>query len=132
MALSPAQKVGAFVSGDLGDRTLASLADYLKALARLSDLRQVDALPARNAPVQIVGTLRVMLDVPVDVAAERERLSKDITRHEGEIARATAKLANEGFVARAPAAVVEQERSRLAGFSATLEKLREQHARLGN
>ena len=132
MTLSPAQKVAAFVSGEPSGSTIASLAGYLKALARLSDLRQADALPARNAPVQIVGKLRVMLDVQVDAATERERLSKDIARHEAEIARARLKLANEGFVARAPAAVVEQERSRLAAFSATLERLREQHARLGD
>jgi len=109
----------------------AALVDYLAALARLSDVRLVDALPAREAPVQVVDPLRVMLDVQIDVAAERERLAKDITRHEGEIAKAQAKLANAGFVARAPAAIVEQERVRLAGFSATLAKLREQYGRLG-
>ena len=46
-------------------------------------------------------------------------------------ARANVKLGNEGFVARAPAAVVEQERARLAGFTATLEKLKDQFDRLG-
>ena len=97
---------------------------------RLADVRLVDALPAREAPVQVVEPMRVMLDVQVDVAVERERIAKDIARHEGEIAKASAKLANERFVARAPGDVVEQERIRLAGFTATLAKLREQFARL--
>ena len=126
----PGQKVGAMLSGDFGAVGAGVLIDYLAALARLSEVRLVDALPQREAPVQIVEPLRVMLDVQIDVAAERERIAKEIARHEGEIAQAKAKLANEGFVARAPGAVVEQERTRLAGFSATLEKLREQYARL--
>jgi valyl-tRNA synthetase len=53
-----------------------------------------------------------------------------MTRLEGEIAKANAKLGNESFVARAPAQVVAQEKERLTGFSATLEKLREQFAKL--
>ncbi len=131
MGLAPGQKVGAFISGDVSGVGAAALVDYLAALGRLSDVRLVDALPAREAPVQVIDPLRVMLDVQIDVAVERDRLAKDIARHEGEIAKAQAKLANEGFVARAPGAIVEQERARLAGFNATLVKLREQYARLG-
>jgi len=133
MGLAPGQKVDAFIAteGEAGGGVgVSALVDYLKALARLSDVRVVDALPAREAPVQVVEPMRVMLDVQVDVEAERERIAKDIARHEGEIAKASAKLANERFVARAPGGVVEQERTRLAGFTATLAKLREQYARL--
>ena len=129
MGLSPAQKVPLIATGDRA--TLETFAPYLAPLAKLSGVRIVDALPPGDAPVQIVGDYRLMLQVEVDVAAERERIAKDIARHEGQIAKAKAKLANESFVARAPGAVVEQERSRLAGFSAMLDKLREQYARLG-
>ncbi|HEX8741000.1 MAG TPA: valine--tRNA ligase [Casimicrobiaceae bacterium] len=129
MNLSPAEKVPLIATGKSDE--LEAFAPYLAALARLSEVRIVPELPRSTAPVQIVGTTSLMLHVEIDVAAERARLAKDIARHEGEIARAQAKLANEGFVARAPGAVVAQERERLAGFNATLDKLREQYARLG-
>ena len=129
MDLSPAQKVPLIAAGDRA--TLTELAPYLVPLVKLSDVRIVDVLPEGDSPVQIVGDYRLMLHIEVDVAAERERIAKDIARHEGEIAKAQTKLANEGFVARAPGAVVEQERARLAGFNATLAKLREQYTRLG-
>jgi valyl-tRNA synthetase len=129
MGLSPAQKVPLIAAGDRA--TLEAFSPYLAALVRLSDVRIVEQLPAGEAPVQIVDEFRLMLHIEVDVGAERERIAKDIARHEGEIAKARAKLANDGFVTRAPRAVVEQERARLAGFSATLDKLREQYARLG-
>ena len=67
----------------------------------------------------------------VDVAAEKLRIGKEITRLEGEIARINGKLSNEAFVAKAPAAVIELERGRIAQNTATLTKLQEQLKRLG-
>ena len=67
----------------------------------------------------------------VDVAAEKARLGKEATRLEGEIAKAQGKLSNQAFVAKAPAAVIAQERERVATFEATLAKLRDQLQRLG-
>src|SRR5690606_33438879 len=105
-------------AGDGG--RLAAFAPYLRALARLDAVEIVDALPPGSvAPVQVVGETRLMLKVEVDVDAERQRLDKEIARVEGEVRKAQAKLGNANFVERAPAAVVEQERERLAAFEAT-------------
>jgi valyl-tRNA synthetase len=130
MGLSPGQKVGAFLEGDFSGIGAGALRPYIEALARLSSLKLVDKLPASPAPVAVVDKFRVMLEVEVDVEAERARLGKERSRVEGEVNKARAKLANEGFVARAPAAVVEQERARLSQFEATLQKLEEQYRRL--
>jgi len=129
MGISPAQKVPLIASGDT--EVLQRCARYLKALAKLSEVQIVEQMPEdANAPIAVVGEIRLMLKIEIDVAAETERLAKEIARLEGEIVKATAKLANESFVARAPAQVVEQEKKRLADFSATVEKLKPQLARL--
>ena len=66
----------------------------------------------------------------VDVAFEKLRLGKEITRLEGELVKVNAKLANEAFVSKVPSAVLAQEHKRLADFTATLDKLNEQLVRL--
>lgn len=128
MSLAPSQRVPLNASGD--QAVLSRNAPYLAALARLSEVKVMDSLPDLGAPVQVVGTARLMLHVEIDVAAEKARLDKEIARLEGEIAKAQNKLNNPGFVARAPAAVVEQERGRIVQFGQTLEQVREQRARL--
>jgi valyl-tRNA synthetase len=71
-----------------------------------------------------------MLKVEIDVAAERDRLDKEIAKLNVEITKAQGKLSTPTFVERAPAAVVEQEKKRLQDFNATLTQLQAQRAKL--
>ncbi len=128
MDLAPGQRVPLLIQG--AEAGLDELAPYLVALARLESVQAVDQLPDLGAPVQVVGTTQLMLHVEIDLDAERARLDKEIGRLEQEIVKASGKLSNASFVERAPAAVVEQEKARLAQFGETLERVRAQRQKL--
>jgi valyl-tRNA synthetase len=134
MNLAPSQRIPLAAEADspAARARLLEYAPYLRALARLTEISIADALPASGvAPVQIVGEFKLMLVVEVDLAAERARLDKEITRLASEVKKAAGSLSNEAFVAKAPAAVVAQMRERMAQFNSTLEQLNEQRGRLG-
>ncbi|MFM8574548.1 MAG: valine--tRNA ligase [Limnohabitans sp.] len=134
MNVSPATRLPLFVVGDAD--FMRSIAPVLQALAKLSEVKVFEneadwAAAAQAAPVAVVGEARLCLFMEIDVGAEKARLGKEVARLEGEIAKANAKLGNEAFVAKAPPAVIEQEKKRVAEFTATLAKVREQLQRLG-
>nr|MDP2191877.1 valine--tRNA ligase [Rhodoferax sp.] len=138
MSVSPATRLPLFViatqTGEVA--FLKQSAPVLQALAKLNEVRVFDdesawAAAAQAAPVAVVGEARICLHMEIDVEAEKIRLGKEAVRLEGEIVKAQGKLGNEAFVAKAPAAVIEQERKRVADFVATLTKLKDQLNRLG-
>jgi valyl-tRNA synthetase len=134
MNVSPATRMPLFVLGD--SAFMQTAAPVLQSLAKLSEVKIFDteaewAAAAQAAPVAVVGEARLCLFIEVDAAAEKARLTKEAARLEGEIAKANGKLSNEAFVAKAPPAVIEQEKKRVADFSATVEKIRQQLQRLG-
>ncbi len=104
-------------------------AHYLKQLARTESVRWLandEAAP--ESAMQLVGRMKVLIPLGafINKAEELARLSKEIEKTEKEIAKAKGKLANQDFVARAPAHVVEQEKTRVTEFEAALAKLKDQ------
>ena len=77
------------------------------------------------------ATIYIPMADMVDLSAERARLTSEIEKNGKEIARVQAKLSNAGFVEKAPAAVVEAERAKLAKYLATDEALRAAMDKLG-
>ena len=129
MKLSPAQRVPLLAAG--ARDVLEPCAPYIVFLARLSDITFTGAeLPKADAPIAVVQDYRLMLKIEIDRVAESERLRKEAQQLEGEITKAQTKLSNAGFVERAPAQVVAQERERLANFMRTLEAVKEQLKKL--
>jgi valyl-tRNA synthetase len=133
MSVSPATKLPLFVVANTAQETefLKVAAPVLQALAKLSEVRIFEsesawATAAQAAPVAVIGDAQICLHMEVDVAAEKLRLGKEVARLEAQIASANGKLSNEAFVAKAPVAVIEQERKRVADFAATVAKMREQ------
>ena len=133
MSIAPRKEIPLlYAGGNAGDRARAGkFAAQIGFLARAESQRWLAAgehEPASAAAV--IGELKVLIPLAglIDLDAEKQRLDKEISRIDGERAKAAAKLAN--FGEKTPAAVVEQEKQRLADFTATEAALREQLDRL--
>jgi valyl-tRNA synthetase len=113
-------------------RRLAETDAVLKRLARLADISEADAVP-EGAVQTVLGetTLALPLADVIDVAAEKARLAKDIGKVEGEIKKISGKLGNQGFLDKAPQAVIDENKTRLAEEEARRDKLQSALARLG-
>lgn len=101
----------------------------LISLAKLADVVVVETSESACATA-LVGTSTLMIPMAglIDKDAELARLDKEIAKNEQEIKRIEGKLNNQGFVAKAPEAVVAAERDKLNGYHQTLAKLVEQKA----
>jgi valyl-tRNA synthetase len=116
----------------------ARLADYgelISWLARLDGLESVDAgTPPPSGSIQLVhreATVALPVGEVIDIVQEKARLEKEIGKEQGEMAKVEKKLSNEGFLAKAPQSVVEENKERLATHNARIEQLQSALARLG-
>ncbi|MFT4178127.1 MAG: valine--tRNA ligase [Thermomonas sp.] len=132
LGVSPAKQVTLLLRGGNADDAsrVARFDAQLRFLCRLERIEAITGEPPAAAPA-VVGELQlfVPLEGLVDLDAERARLDKEIAKIAAEKDKSEAKLAK--FGAGVPAAVVEQERTRLADWSARLDALTAQRARLG-
>jgi valyl-tRNA synthetase len=133
LGVSPSKTISLLLQGGSADDAAraARFASQLKFLNRIERIETVDGDPP-PAATGIVGELRlfVPLEGLVDLDAERARLDKELKRVEAELAKSKGKLASGTFVQNAPAAVVEQERTRLVDWTSQRDALAAQRARL--
>ena len=104
---------------------------FLKPLARLGEISFADAPPQGAVQLLVRGeTAALPLKGVIDLAAERTRLEKEMSKVEADIKRVDAKLGNANFVARAPEEVVEEEKEKREEALARKQKLIEALERL--
>ncbi|HLV18206.1 MAG TPA: valine--tRNA ligase [Pseudomonas sp.] len=114
-------------------RRLAEFEPLIAKLAKLESVRVLaDGESEPLAAIALVGEMRVLVPMAglIDKDAELARLDKEIGRLQGEVQRVGGKLGNPSFVDKAPPAVIEKERAKLAEAEQALVKLTEQRARI--
>ena len=117
-------------SGDEEDRSLHHrFGDVISHLGRIQTSTWVDeGADTSECAVALVGDLKVLIPLTglVDVEEELARLNRQLIREQQDLKKSEGKLGNKRFVDNAPAAVVEQERERLATHKANLKNLNSQ------
>ena len=135
MKISMAKRIDIIVANASAE-DLRRLADFEPLLSKLAKLESVRVLAAgEEAPMSattLVGEMEVLVPMAglIDKDAELARLDKEIGRLEGEVQRVGGKLNNQGFVAKAPAEVLDKERAKLAEAEQALAKMVEQRGKI--
>lgn len=120
LGLSPQDRLGVVVEGNQAG-TVAENARVVESIARV---KLVEALEGRTLSAVEGGvTVRAPLEGTVDIAEWLGKQKKRLAELDKQIKQAQGKLGNEGFVARAPAEVIEEEKRRVQDFGAQKERL---------
>jgi valyl-tRNA synthetase len=114
----------------------ARVATHERHLQKLAGLERIEIVEpgtnVRGAATALLGGMRMLVPLAglIDVAAERERLGKQLAKTRDELDKARRKLSNQNFVANAPPEIVAQENTRIADFEQRASQLDAQIARL--
>ena len=127
MNVPPSIRAAAYYRSDeTGGKRLTRYGNYINQLARLKALTELDAkTELASSAAAVVENTEIFLPLEglIDVEAEKGRLQKEIDRLTGQISGLEKKLKNEKFLNKAPQNVVQNERQKLAAFSAKKQKL---------
>jgi valyl-tRNA synthetase len=118
---------------DLDRERVAKHGGYLKKLAGLSEIELAPNVVAeRGVATALLGGMRILVPLAglIDVAAERQRLQKQLARAREDAAKSRRKLENPHFVANAPQDVVAKENARIEDFVQRASQLEQQLTRL--
>jgi valyl-tRNA synthetase len=133
MNIAPSKQVPLLLQeGNADDKErIARFESALKFLCKCESITWIHGEAPASASA-VVGELKLLIPVEglIDLDAERARLDKEIKRIDIEISKCNGKLSSETFVNNAPAAVVEQERSRLVDWNLQLNALKDQRAKI--
>jgi valyl-tRNA synthetase len=130
----PPKKALPVILKDTSDEDIARLAanqDFLSRLANLESIIQLEGKAPASATA-LVGKMEILIPLEglIDKDAEIKRLDKEIAKLEKTIKQSAGKLSNENYTAKAPAEVVEKERTKLAEMEQALSQLQEQRTAL--
>jgi valyl-tRNA synthetase len=133
--IAPSKPLNALVRGvSYQDRIrLEANQAFFASLAKLETITiLVEGETAPMSTTQFIGNMELLIPMAglIDVAAEMARIDKQLEKLAQEIARIEGKLSNQGFVAKAPAAVIDKERAKMTDLSRDIEKLNEQKIEL--
>jgi len=131
MGLLPAVKVPLFIETNNGSGRYEQIKEYIKVLAKVSEVNLVDKLEDdSSAPTAVIQGARLMLKVEIDVAVETARLSKEIEKHGKEVEKLRLKLDNPKYLERAPANLVALDTTRVNELKVVIAQLQAQLAKL--
>ena len=132
MGVAPSRRAKLYIVTK-STETFADAAPFFQKLAGASEVELVDSY-ADSTAVQIItdsAVAYIPLADMIDFEAERKRLTTELEKNANEIKRVEAKLANEGFTSKAPAAVIEGERQKLEKYREVRRGLEDALAKLG-